>query len=159
MHHLLRLSACAAAVAVFFLGAWACQPALLRDFGLDVWEWPAWQHSLDAERQRQAELVRRWQAAARREQMKNQICRELIEGRLTLREAARRFRELPDLSHRLWDDLRVDFPDGTTDEERLCRHVLKWACDLTAGDDGALELRRRLDAELRAIRGRPQGSL
>jgi hypothetical protein len=145
---LLRFSACAALVAGLLAGAWALRPAVLTDLGLDVWEWPRWQHTLDSQSEREGELGRRWQISARREQLKNEICRELIEGRLTLRQAARRFAELPDPPERLWEDLRQNYPEGG-DEERMCRHVIDWASDLPPRvPSRAEELRRRLREEL-----------
>jgi hypothetical protein len=146
--HLLRFSACAALIAGFFAGAWALRPAVLSDLGLDVWEWPRWQNSLDVQSEREGELGRRWQISARREQMKNEICRELIEGRLTLRQAARRFVEMPDPPERLWDELRLNYPEGD-DGERMCRHVIEWASDLPPREPSRVEeLRRRLREEL-----------
>jgi hypothetical protein len=151
--HVLRLSACAAALATFFVGLWAARPVLLHDLGLDLWTWPALQQNLDSELERRQELARRWQVALRRDEFKNQICGELIAGRITLREAVRRFEELPEPSERLQDDLRFRFPQGT-DEERLWRHVLEWADDLAADHPGrdAAAL-RRLREEYRAAFG------
>jgi hypothetical protein len=145
---LLRVSACAALVALFFAGAWALRPVVLTDLGLDVWDWPRWQHTFDAQSEREGELARRWQISARREQMKNEICRELIAGRLTLRQAARRFAEMPDPPERLWDELRQNYPGGD-DEERMCRHVIDWASDLRPREPSRAEALRRLQEELR----------
>jgi hypothetical protein len=157
--HVLRLAACAAAVAVFFAGAWVTSPALVRDLGLDLWEFPAWQRSLGSQVERKQELVRRWHVAERRDQMKTEICRDLLAGRITLREAARRFDELPEPSDRLREDLRFQYPQGT-DEERMCRHVLQWADDLTADEPGrAAESHRRLRGEFQAAFGRPPDRL
>jgi hypothetical protein len=159
MSQLLRLSACAALVAGCFAATWGTRPAVLRGLGLDLWEWPRWQNNLDAEHEREGELTRRWQISERREWMKTRICRDVIDGRLTVREAARRFAEMPDPPERLWEDLRLNFPEGT-DEERMCRHVIEWAGDLPPKEPSrAEELRRRLREELRAGLGRPQGPL
>jgi hypothetical protein len=150
----LRFSACTAVVAVFLTVAGATRPVLLRDLGLNIWEWPGWQRNLDSQVERKQELMRRWQVSERRDQMKSAICRDLLAGRLTLREAARRFEELPEPSDHLQEDLRFQFPQGT-DEERMCLHVLLWAGDLTGppSADGVEPL-RRLREEFQAAFGR-----
>jgi hypothetical protein len=145
---LLRLSACAALVAGVFTGAWIARPVALRNLGLAVWELPDWQHRLDDQNERDRELDRRWQVANGRERRKNEICQELIAGRLSLREAATLFLGIPDPPEHLWEDLRFNYKQGT-DDERLCRHVIEWACDLMSAEEtGTAELRQRWEAEL-----------
>jgi hypothetical protein len=154
--HLLRLSAFAVLTVLFFAGIWFLRPALLGELGLDLWEWPNWQRELDAECERDGDLSRLWQTALRRERMKDQICLELIDGRLALRDAARHFAELPDPPDRLWEDIRLSFA-GAGDEERMCRHVIEWACDLLGRVPARQDaLRRRLQEELRNSLKKPQ---
>jgi hypothetical protein len=155
---LLRLVACAALLSGVYTAVSYLRPALMHECGLEFWELPAWQLRIDAQYDRQRELDRRWQISAARDHEKTQICRELIAGRITLREAARRFAELPDPPERFWEDLRKNFPQGT-DPERLCRHVITWACDLPERADQTDALRRRLEKELRSMSGNELRSL
>ncbi len=148
MRSMLRLAACAALVAGLVAAAELLFPAWLRDLGLDPAEWWAWQRRIDDQYERERELNRRWAVSAGRDRVKTQICQELIAGRISLREAARRFEELPDPPARLREDLRINFPVGT-DAERLSRHVIAWACDLPERADEVTALRRRLEEELR----------
>jgi hypothetical protein len=145
---MVRLLACAALVAGVFAGAWVARPAVLRNLGFAVWELPDWQHRLDDQSERDRELDRRWQVSAWRERRKTEICRELIAGRLTLREAATLFLEIPNPPEHLWEDLRFNYKQGT-DDERMCRHVIEWACDLMSAEEtGVAEMRQRWEAEV-----------
>jgi hypothetical protein len=79
---------------------------------------------------------------------KDQICRELIAGRLTLAAAMRQFMELPGMTEAMWRELRTSFP-GATAEESMSRRVILWACDLLEQEPArANALRQRLLAEL-----------
>jgi len=79
-----------------------------------------------------------------------QICHDLIAGRLTLIQAARRVKELPNTPPLFWVVLEEQ-EKGQTDDERLCWHLIDRACLALGGDSGeAAALRQRLEAELQA---------
>src|SRR5262249_36395614 len=79
-----------------------------------------------------------------------QICHDLIAGRLTLIQAAHRVKELPNTPPLFWVVLEEQ-GKGRTDDERLCWHLIDRACLALGGDSGeAVALRQRLEAELQA---------
>jgi hypothetical protein len=148
MHHLLRLAGCAAFLALLLIGGCALRPNLLMDIGLDWWNWPKELRQADAEAERTDELAGHRQTLDAQKHRKDQICRELIAGRLTLAEATRQFMELPGMTEFMWRELRNSFP-GATEEESMSRRVILWACDLLEQEPARAEaLRRRLLAEL-----------
>ena len=59
---------------------------------------------------------------------KDRVVKELLDGRLTLFEAAAFFRRLNEAPPRA---AGLDFP-GDSDEERLCRQVIQWVRAITA---------------------------
>jgi hypothetical protein len=148
MHHLLRLAGCAAFACLLFTVGCALAPDLLVDLGLDWWNWPKEVGQADAEADRAKELTGRRKSLDWQMHRKDQICQELIAGRLSLAEATRQFMELPGTTEKMWQDIRNDFP-GATAEESMSRRVIEWACDLLAREPARAEaLRRRLLAEL-----------
>jgi hypothetical protein len=80
---------------------------------------------------------------------KNQVIQDVVNHKLTLREAAARFKALNEACPEYdWDTFRRAFP-GSTDEERHCRQVLA-AVRLTVEGDRARAnlLLKQLEAEL-----------
>jgi hypothetical protein len=75
--------------------------------------------------QRQQVLDRRYETAVQRTHAKQVIIDELLAGRLTLLEAARRFKNLNESPITCQDDYRSRFP-GRCDGEKVCRQVLAW---------------------------------
>src|SRR5262249_39556298 len=74
-----------------------------------------------------------------------QICQDLIAGHLTLIQAARQLKELPNTPPLFWVVLREQ-EKGQTDDERLCRHLIDRACLALGGDSGeAAALRQQLE--------------
>jgi hypothetical protein len=137
------------------LGLAACSPALAwlglclaPDVLGQVDEYRQAQAALSQVGRDSADLERRRARLAAWLEAKNRICRELIDGRCTLADAARRVDLLPDQPH----DFRKALAEvelGTTDGERLCRHLIDWACGLLWDDpSAAAQLRQRLEAEL-----------
>ena len=80
---------------------------------------------------------------------KQKVVRQLLDGRLTLREAAARFQELNEAcSVYDWERFRETFP-GRTDEERHCRQVLVAVRPyLDSSVSASRELLARLETEL-----------
>ncbi len=100
--------------------------------------------------QRRGERLESLQEAMRRSRAgKRQIVRELRAGRLSLAEAAARFRALdrfmPDALYSF--TLRQGFP-GRSDEERLCRKLIDFLRVEEADQAGTARLVGRLEAEL-----------
>jgi hypothetical protein len=89
-------------------------------------------------------------ACVRRICAKHRLAEEVIAGRLGLRQAAARFRELneqPSAYDR--ERFRALYP-GADDGERHCREVLAWVADALEDDPdpGGADLVTRLEAEL-----------
>jgi len=106
------------------------------------------------ESQREAALVRRTEAAWRCTQGKQRIAAEVIAGRVSLREAADRFRELNTLLDDGNDDLLGTYqrPAG---EEGLCRNVIVWVRGEVRRDPArAPQVLSRLEKEFRDLFGR-----
>jgi WD40 repeat protein len=124
--------------------------------GTDWWAVPGTSDGLDPEARRgrpndDEQLL----ALRRRIEAKYRLAREVIEGRLTLLEAAARFRDLdrepPPFA---WDAFRATCP-GASDDELHCREVICFVCAEQRGrprtDAGIVA---RLEAELDERLGR-----
>jgi hypothetical protein len=103
---------------------------------------------LEAQR-RSAEVLQKEAVVRRRLLGKFAITRDLLDGRLTLFQAAARFRELEALTSEYIYYPRTLYP-GATDEERLCRQVIVWAHNeaMCITPSQAASLVERLEAEL-----------
>jgi len=115
----LALSGLVAALSLF--------PSWAAAVGLDLWNVPAAVDALEQEAQLDDRLDGEVQAALRRTVAKSQVAGEAVEGRLTLFEAAARFR---DLDADATEDYRRAWRatvGGSSDEERYCRQVLGYA--------------------------------
>jgi hypothetical protein len=132
--------------------AFVCVLGMCTTMGLvlEDRERQCWQQVLHQEDARGAKLDRLRDCENARLRAKERICWDLIECRLTLRQAARDIANLPDAP----DDLLRVFREnekGATDEERWCRHVIDWACGLLLDEPARAEaLRYGLEAELQA---------
>lgn len=95
-----------------------------------------------------AEIDREMEAFWKRHEARREVIAELTRRRLTLAEAAGRFRDLnaeaPCRRH-----LRANHP-GRTEEESVCRHLIAWARGELSGRSPGLadEVAARLEAEL-----------
>jgi hypothetical protein len=147
MSHALRLPVSVAVFGLIAAGVYSFRPDVLA---------PAW-HPLEhrnvlamyaKESERDEQLRERLSATRRRLSAQQQICRELIEGRLALGEAAWRVSVLPAPPAHFWELLRSYYP-GESDEECLCRSVLKWAQVELQGEPAQAEsFSRRWQTEL-----------
>jgi hypothetical protein len=104
-----------------------------------------------------ARLQSRGDAVLARLAAKARVVADLRAGRLTLPQAAARFRRLndapcTDLARRL---------RGATEEERLCRQVIRWAESTAQGESPgeAEQTRDGLEAELDGLLARTNGNL
>jgi hypothetical protein len=102
------------------------------------------------ERQRSERLDEQGARTAARTEAKRRLFAELAAGRLSLPQAAARFRELCAEAPQTRDALRILFDSGS-DEERLCRFLIYCVEAELAGSPGQPEaVGRRLNAELEA---------
>jgi hypothetical protein len=137
----------------------AARPALLGEFGLDPSAWAVWVGNFDHQMERQQQLKRRLEGINTALQIKRELARELIAGRITLAQTGHRFCELAGRPEEEFLELiRREFP-AETDEETLCRHVIGWVCNQLEDDPVQQEaVRRRLEAELeRHLHSAPDG--
>jgi len=107
------------------LGAAWLQLDLLALCGVDVAEFCTSQEKAFRARQRQEWLRRRVEAIVQRNESREAVMRELLAGRLTLLQAARRFKDLNETPITCQDDYRSTYP-GRSDGEKVCRQVLAW---------------------------------
>jgi hypothetical protein len=96
---------------------WAAQ------MGIDLWGAEESERWLRREQDRSDELAERLSLILSRVEMKEQIANELVEGRMTLVEAARAFLPVQKRAEELGarsPDMLIDLPD----EERICRMLI-----------------------------------
>jgi hypothetical protein len=130
------------------------RPAWAARMGMDWWSLPELQAEVRDGQERSAELGARSAAANARLTGKNAVIEAFRAGRLTLLQAAARFRDINETRH----DSCASFA-GATAEERLCRQVISWA-EAAARDESlnaSQQTRRRLGAELDALLERNHG--
>jgi hypothetical protein len=126
MKQLLRCSVGAGVMCAVIAGGSSACPRWSARVGLSPIEWLATLHQLAEERRREEMLTGQAQQAVWRLTAKTQVLMDLRDHRLTLLEAAARFRDLdsPTSGHYLeWSRL---YERGQTDEERWCRQVIRF---------------------------------
>jgi hypothetical protein len=106
--------------------------------------------------QRDAEVERRVQVLVSRSTLKEHAVRELLAGRLTLGQAAARFRVIEWEFPVTWCPPRT--ADGQGEDEHLCRDIMARAHGWVAENlpEAAALVAARLKAELQQLRG-PDG--
>jgi hypothetical protein len=155
-HYLGRLALAAAISSLVVACAWKLCREPLRAMLEDYLEWRCWEQTLHQENDRSVDLDCCMERQKKRELAEEGICRDLIAGRVTLAQAAKQVMELPDEPRSFWWLFR-EAEMGATDEERMCRHLIAWACQQLEGEPArAKVLRCRLLAELEAILRRQQ---
>jgi hypothetical protein len=152
MKSLLRCGRCAivSAAALGLLGAWwkFCDSEVIpaKPHTMTWREVLAFHHRAEC----RAEVDRELRLSNARVNAKGRIGRDLIAGRLTVGQAAQQLADLPDTPPNFMAELRAT-EKGNSDQERLCWHVIDWACHLLADDpQRAMALRCRLEKELDA---------
>jgi hypothetical protein len=131
------------------LGVFA--PGWAAAVGLDVWNLPSDVGNLRAERRLADELKAKERVMTTRIAAKQRVITELLAERLTLIEAAARFRTLNEESDRPINVAEL-FP-AQSEGESYCRQVLRWvraAADESTADHGAVIL-SRLEVELKGF--------
>jgi hypothetical protein len=146
---MLRLTSYTAFVGVLFVGFYVFSPTLWAPADADLSGAPELLREYLEEQDRYQTLQQRLQVIQARLAAQTRICRELIDERLTLAEAARQFRDLPEAPNNYLELLRREYKEDT-DEECLSRLVIRWACDELRDDpERAQQMRRRWEKELR----------
>jgi hypothetical protein len=128
------------------------RPAWAAHWNLDWWSLPELQENVRQGQQTRAAMEPRCDAAAARLAAKEQTTQELLAGRLTLVQAAARFRVLNASATGEARDLTL-YLDGATDEERLCRQVIGWAKGARAirSPEAGEQTCQRLEEELAGL--------
>jgi hypothetical protein len=123
MKYASRLCATAGVAGVAALSCLVCRDAA-RETGLDFWRLPEWRRQAEDGLRRGEELEAQLAAVRQCYAAKRQALAEVVAERLTLREAAARFRQA-DLVNPIfpWDAFPDLYP-GDTDGERHCREVI-----------------------------------
>jgi hypothetical protein len=141
----LRLAWMSAAVLLVALAAALLRPEWGRDLGVEGLALPA------PDGGGRLPPDGRVRAVDRRIEQKDRLAGEVVAGRLTLFEAAARFRRLND-EPPAPTPLSASFP-GDSEEERLCRQVIdfarSWLRQQPGGDREADEFAARCEDELR----------
>jgi hypothetical protein len=103
----------------------------------------------EQETQRRAEMARRNLILIRRHAAKEKVVKAVLEGRMSLLQAARLFQDLDENPADCRNDYRSFFP-GRSDGEKLCRQVLEWTQSqmVDAPPSQAAAVLERLQAEL-----------
>jgi hypothetical protein len=148
---------CAGSLATVALGLLLCAQLYWPNLCADALRAPGLRGVARAERDREEQLCRALASVGRSLRGKEEVARDLAEGRLTLLQAAARCRDLdrrkPDF---YWDGFRRGMP-GRTDEERHCHEAIgqiRATCPL--GRTASEEVARRLEAELQVLLDRDQ---
>jgi hypothetical protein len=123
---------------------------LLSRLGRDFGELAALQRRLDESARRDEELDGHREVYLRRIVVKEQAVGELLAGRLTLPQAAARFRDVEEALPVTWGP-PCCAASGSAEGERWCREVMAWVQTQHGEDLPALAA--RLEADLRRHRG------
>jgi hypothetical protein len=122
----LRLTGMAAALLLTALTAALLQPESARDLGLEGLAKTILEYERRSPHETADEAKRTVRAIDRRVQEKDRVAGELVDGRLTLFEAAAHFRRLNDGGPKPAAPAALVYP-GDSEEECLCRQVIAYA--------------------------------
>lgn len=135
----------AAALASPFLPDW------LTAAGLDVWNAPALERQMAANRRNIAAIDAELAEVREHVRAKELLANELLAGRLSLDEVTDRFEEMLHTHERVLIGLRCRYPDAANDRVRVARHVVDYA-RVRAADEAAWESAApRVAAELNVL--------
>jgi hypothetical protein len=151
-----RLLAGFSVMALVLLAAGVACPEGLAALGLDFADFREQLDSLANGKQRSRELDEQMNRISARRAISEQITRALIAERLSLAEAATRFRKLPDFDQAFWKALRR-LEKGSSDDECLARHLIGWVRVVLQSEgraDEAAAISARLEKELQDSLGR-----
>jgi hypothetical protein len=137
------------AVLTVLVGLLCLFPGTTRRLGLDFWSIPDLTLELQQDEADRIELDRQSKRDIGRVTAKAGAAQEVMEGRLTLWQAAALFRVLEADEQALNRRIRARRYPAATDEERCCREVIGWvAAKEEKQPEGGQGVARRLTAEL-----------
>ncbi|HEX5269789.1 MAG TPA: hypothetical protein VFW33_04840 [Gemmataceae bacterium] len=145
-----RLLSCVALLAGALAALGQYRPPWAAGMNLDWWSLPELREEVRRGKEDRAALERAGVAVVTRREAKERATQELLAGRLSLAQAAARFREADALPGGCPRRCRAP---GRTEEERSCREVIGWAvaaAERAGGPGIGRAIRRRLEAELNA---------
>jgi hypothetical protein len=125
MGDLLRMTFMIWMLVAVSLAATFQQSEWAHDLGLDRWMESALEGESGQECKREREFEQRAQALTKRLAVKDKCVRELIDGRITLFEAAAQFRRVNEENPVA---LEIPAPVDESPEEWACRQVIQWVC-------------------------------
>jgi hypothetical protein len=146
----LRLPGALAVVCLTLSAVTCLAPEGLAALDLNPWRWPAAWGELGREQQRERDLAVQARGDWERRQAKMALVRDVAAGRLSLREAVPRMRDVVRDAPAYEETMARRMP-GCTETERLGRDVLDWVALCLENDPGRqAEVTARLERELQA---------
>jgi hypothetical protein len=143
LYPLSRPVVCVLTLGLVGIGAWKLGRGPLTEAIAEYRETRHWQQVMARAQAHSADLKMSMDRQRARLQAKHCIVKNLIAGRLSVNDAAWQYGDLPDAPAGFLEHLR-ETEQGTSDHERLCRHLIDYACDSLEFEPERLELRRRL---------------
>ena len=142
-----RLAACG--LALVLVALFVCQFGRepMAKLAADWRERQHWQQILTQAQARADEIQVALSRSLPRTTIKVRLANDMIAGRIGVREAARQYAAVPGMPANFWAELR-EAEQGATDHERLCRHLIDYACSSLKSESASQAARRRLTAEL-----------
>lgn len=120
-----RLSITLSVVAFSAFGLVLATPSVSKSLGIDFWNLPSLQEELQELREAGQKLTAEDEAVLRRIRLKNTIISELLDGRITLFEAAAEFRELSAAHPQYMQMLTMRYPYRSANEI-YCLNVIEF---------------------------------
>jgi hypothetical protein len=149
MNFCVRMMSFVALLGTTLIGLSQYRPAWAARAGLDWWSLPELCEEYRHGEQELAAQEAQGRGMVERLRARGEVIDDLRAGRLTLVQAAARFRGLNGLAPEASYDLSHHMA-GATEEERLCRQVIYWAegAERTVPPTAREQTRRCLEAEL-----------
>jgi hypothetical protein len=148
LHPLGRPAAFALALGLMAFCLWRFGRGPVAEILADFREACYWQQVLADNHEQAVDLTARADRKQMRQALKTRITRELIDGQITIHDAARQYGRFPDEPPHFAENLRL-WEQGATHHERLCHHLIDCASHtLDAEPARQQEVLRRLTAEL-----------
>jgi hypothetical protein len=122
----------------------ASRPSWATAAGLDLWNLRDLEQELAAEQCICEEMSRQQSVVVQRSAAKEEVLHELVDDRLSLLQAAAKFRRFT-VEPAEYPGKGPEYLPGNTEGERYCREVLEWA------KSEPEEIQSRLESELEAV--------
>lgn len=136
MKRFTHIAAAALALGAVYAGVSLAVPGWTTQIGMDFWNAPGLQDSLDAENKRSQTLSDQDKTVLRRLRIKDEITQDVIEGRTTLFEAAAMFRTMNASRPHFIELLKSRFPDCEENEVH-CLNVIEFVTVQSAQQSSA----------------------